>query len=55
MFLKKGESKQINFIIHPDDLKFYNSDLEFTAEPGQFEVFIGNSSQTNLKANFELK
>jgi beta-glucosidase len=34
-------------------LKFYNSDIEFVAEPGQFDVYIG-SSDAEKKVSFEL-
>jgi beta-glucosidase len=44
--LRPGESKQVTFRITPDDLKFYNSKLEYDWEPGQFIIRIGgNSSQ----------
>jgi beta-glucosidase len=36
------------------DLKFYNTDLKFVAEPGQFDVFIGPNSATKNKETFEL-
>jgi beta-glucosidase len=39
---KRGE-KDSHFEIFIEDLKFYNSDLEFVAEPGQFDVYIGAS------------
>lgn len=52
--LKKGETKTVTFEISVNDLKFYNSDLKFTAENGQFEVFVGSNSDTNNKATFEL-
>lgn len=52
--LKKGETKTVSFKISINDLKFYNSDLNFVAEPGQFEVFVGTSSSENLKTSFEL-
>lgn len=53
--LRKGESKTVNFELSIEDLKFYNARLEFMAEPGKFEVFIGkNSSDDNLKVDFEL-
>jgi beta-glucosidase len=55
VFLKKGESKVISLTLNPDDLKFYNSSLEFVAEPGQFEVFVGTNSDATLKTSFELK
>jgi len=53
--LKKGESKTVNFELSIEDLKFYNASLEFVAEPGKFEVFIGkNSADDTLKVEFEL-
>ncbi len=55
VFLKKGESKTVEFNLTTEDLKFYNSELKFVAEPGEFEVFVGNSSNAKLKSKFELK
>ncbi|SEA69548.1 beta-glucosidase [Flavobacterium gillisiae] len=52
--LKKGEKKTVTFEISIEELKFYNSDLEFVAEDGQFEVYIGGSSNTDNKVGFEL-
>ena len=54
IFLKKGESKQVTFTIKPDDLKFYNSELKFVSEPGDFEVYVGNSSNADLTSKFTL-
>jgi beta-glucosidase len=53
--LKKGASETINFELSIEDLKFYNASLEFVAEPGKFDVFIGkNSADDKLKIEFEL-
>jgi beta-glucosidase len=52
--LKKGETKTVSFEISSEDLKFYNLDMKFEAEPGSFEVFVGESSATERKENFEL-
>lgn len=52
--LKKGEKQTIGFEISQEDLKFYNSDLKFVAEPGEFEVFVGGNSDTVLKEKFVL-
>ena len=52
--LKKGEKQTITFEISIEDLKFYNSDLQFNAEPGYFEVFVGGNSDTQLNEKFEL-
>lgn len=55
IILKKGESKTVNFELSIEDLKFYNAGLEFMAEPGKFEVFIGkNSEDDKLRLEFEL-
>jgi len=53
--LKAGESKTITFTISENDLKFYNSDLKFVAEPGDFQVFIGTNSRDVKTASFSLK
>jgi beta-glucosidase len=53
--LKKGESKLVEFSIREEDLKFYNSELKRIAEPGEFEVFIGTSSDNVKKASLTLK
>lgn len=55
VFLKKGETKTVSITLAPDDLKFYNSDLNFVAEPGIFEVFVGTNSEATLKTTFTLK
>ena len=48
--LKKGESKVVKFEIIDDLLKFYNSQLEYVLEPGDFEIMIGpDSSLKHLK------
>ncbi|QIL38532.1 beta-glucosidase BglX [Pedobacter sp. HDW13] len=53
--LKAGESKTITFNLTENDLKFYNSDLKFVAEPGDFKVFIGTNSRDVKEASFALK
>ena len=52
--LKKGETQTVTFEITVEDLKFYNSDLQFVAEPGRFQLFIGNNSDTTDKIEFDL-
>lgn len=52
--LNAGESKTVTFTISVDDLKFYNSDLRFVAEPGGFKVFVGGNSRDVKEAGFEL-
>ncbi|WP_179021997.1 beta-glucosidase BglX [Winogradskyella forsetii] len=52
--IPKGETKTITFNITIEDLKFYNSDLDFVAEPGKFHVFMGTDSTTEMMKEFEL-
>jgi beta-glucosidase len=43
--LRAGESKTVSFNITPDDLKFYNYDLKYDWEPGEFVIMIGGNSR----------
>ncbi len=52
--LAPGESKTVTFDIDIELLKFYNSDLDFVAEPGDFKVFIGKNSSHLQEASFTL-
>ncbi len=52
--LKAGETKTVSFDIDADDLKYYNYDLKYVAEPGDFRVFIGGNSRDVKEANFKL-
>jgi beta-glucosidase len=53
--LKAGETKSVNFSLGIKDLSFYNSDLKFVAEPGEFHVFVGGNSRDVKEAAFILK
>ena len=54
IFLKKGESKDVQFTIGMDELKFVNSELKWVVEPGEFRVQIGTSSDNVKEAAFQL-
>jgi len=49
--LKPGESTKVSFTITPEDLKFYNYDLKYDWEAGDFEIMIGTNAQAVKKAN----
>ncbi len=53
--LKPGESRKVSFRITPDDLKFYNYNLEYVAEPGEFLVMAGPDSERVSSLKFVLK
>ena len=53
--LKSGETKTVKFTIDKEKLSFYNSELQWTAEVGEFDLMIGSSSaDIRLKDTFEL-
>jgi len=43
--LKTGESKTVSFNITTADLKYYNTDLKYDWEPGEFHIMIGGNSK----------
>jgi len=53
--LQPGETKKVSFPITANDLKFYNGDLKYVYEPGDFKVFIGTNSQDVKEAGFKLE
>ena len=56
ILLQPGEARTIQFVIDSDMLSFYDEHLKPIAEPGEFDVMIGASSEDiRLKAMFELR
>ena len=54
IILKAGESKTVTFTITPEMLKFYNSNLDYVLESGDFELMIGANSQDVKTVKFSL-
>lgn len=53
--LKAGETKTVHFTLTKKDLSFYNADLNFVTEPGEFHVFVGSNSRDVKQRSFVLK
>lgn len=54
--LNPGEIKTISFIVKPQDLELLDKNMNWTVEPGEFEVRIGTSSEDiRLKGKFEVQ
>lgn len=53
--LKAGENRDVVFTIDAEMLKFYNSDLQYVAEPGDFEVMVGGNSRDVQRLKFTLE
>lgn len=45
VFLKAGEAKTVTFELRQEQLKFYNNDLDFIFEPGEFDLMVGGNSR----------
>lgn len=53
--LKQGETKNVTFTLKADDLKFYNQQLKYKNEPGDFEVMVGPNSRDVQTMKFTLQ
>ena len=53
--LKPGESRTVSFKINADLLKFYDKDLNYVCEPGDFEVMVGPNSRDVQRLPFTLQ
>jgi len=53
--LKPGESRTVTFTINADLLKFYNKNLDYVCEPGDFEVMVGANSRDVQRKTFTLR
>jgi beta-glucosidase len=54
IFLKKGETKKVEFEIGKDQLAFYDKDMKWKVEPGTFKIFIGTNSEECKEASFNV-
>lgn len=55
VFIKKGQTENVTFKITADDLKYYNSELKYVADPGEFDVMVGPNSADLQVKKFVLK
>lgn len=53
--LAPGESKTVSFEINKELLSFYNGDLKWGTEPGEFDIMIGTNSNDVSSATIELR
>ena len=54
--LQPGETRTVSFTLLPEDLEILDRNMEWTVEPGEFEVRIGASStDIKLKDTFVVK
>jgi beta-glucosidase len=55
--LPPGTKRRLEFNLGPEQLGFYNREMRFVVEPGEFKVMVGNSSADphELVASFEVQ
>lgn len=53
--LAAGESREISFDITPEMLKFYNAELRYVIEPGDFQIMVGGNSKEVKTLNLTVK
>jgi len=52
--LEPNEKRTVTFRLKPESLGFYNDDMDFVVEAGEFNVWVGTSSDKGLKGGFYL-
>jgi beta-glucosidase len=52
--LQSGEKRQVEFVLKPEDLGFYDRTMKFVVEPGMFRVIASTSSVGGLEDSFEV-
>jgi beta-glucosidase len=53
--LNSGEKRTVTFTLKPEHLGFYNAQNKFVVEPGDFKVWVGQSSADGLEGSFTVK
>lgn len=54
--LEPGESKEVEFVITPEDMSLLDRNLKHVVEPGRFEVMVGSSSEAiHARGHFDVK
>jgi beta-glucosidase len=54
VFIKKGETKHVDFTLTKDELSLWNRAMKEVLEPGDFEVMVGGNSTEVQKVNFKV-
>lgn len=52
--LQPGERRRVRFTLGREQLGFYNREMQFVVEPGEFRVMVGTSSVEGLEASFRV-
>jgi len=53
--LKPGETQRVEFTLGPEQLGFYNRDMRYVVEPGEFKVMLGSNSEDLIEKSFQVR
>jgi len=53
--LQPGEKRRVEFVLGPEQLGFWNREMRYVVEPGEFQVMVGANSVDVLEAKFEVR
>jgi beta-glucosidase len=52
--LQRGETKRVEFEIGAPELGFWNRNMRYVVEPGEFQVMVGSNSEAVIETSFEV-
>ncbi len=52
--LQPGEKRKVEFVLGPEHLGFWNREMRYVVEPGEFRVMVGSNSVDVIEAKFEV-
>lgn len=55
VLIRKGQKVTVAFTLLPQDLSYYHQDMSYTYDPGEFEIFIGTSSEQVKSSAFTIE
>ncbi len=53
--LDPGQSRTVTFTLDKDDFGFYDNSGKLVVEPGQIDVYAGDSSDASMTQSFTVK
>ena len=53
--LQPGEKRRVEFVLGPDQLGFWNREMRYVVEPGEFRVMVGANSVDVIETKFEVR
>ncbi len=52
--LQPGQKRRVEFVLDREHLGFWNREMRYVVEPGEFRVMVGSSSADVIEAKFEV-